>query len=113
MGKQMTMEKVIQPPEGWELDQLIKLRERQPELIQAAISRLIRENDEIRWSVAVGAYQEGQVNLGKAAELLGMSELELRERFIELGIPLRIGPADLAEAQAEVEAVRAWFRNRS
>jgi predicted HTH domain antitoxin len=30
---------------------------------------MIHENDEIRWSVAVGAYQEGQVNLGKAAEL--------------------------------------------
>jgi hypothetical protein len=35
--------------------------------------------------------------------------LLLAQRFIELGIPLRIGPANLAEARAEVEAVRAWF----
>lgn len=55
------------------------------------------------------AYQDGQSNLGKAAELLGLPELELRDRFIELGIPLRIGPVDLAEARAEAEAVRAWF----
>jgi predicted HTH domain antitoxin len=113
MGKQMVADKRVQAPEGWELDQLVKLRERQPALVEEAVSRLIQENEEIRWSVAVGAYQEGQVNLGKAAELLDVTEMELRDRFIELGIPLRIGPADLAEARAEVEAVRAWFRNRS
>jgi len=54
------------------------------------------------------SYQERRINLGKAAELLGLHELELRQRFLELGIPLRLGPADLAEARAEVEAVRAW-----
>ena len=93
----------------WEVDQLLKLRERQPELIEQAVHRLIRENEDIRWPVVVGAYRDGQINLGKAAELLDLSELELRDRFIELGVPLRIGPADLAEARAEVEAVRAWF----
>jgi predicted HTH domain antitoxin len=70
---------------------------------------LVEENDEIHWSVVVGAYQDKQINLGKAAELLHVTELELRDRFIELGIPLRIGPADLAEARAEVRAMRAWF----
>jgi hypothetical protein len=40
---------------------------------------------------------------------LNLPEIELRQRFIELGIPLRVGPADLAEARAEVEAVRAWL----
>ena len=94
---------------GWEMDQLFKLRERQPHLIEQAIHRLVQEDEAIRWSVAVGAYQDGQINLGKAAELLDLPELELRDRFIELGIPLRLGPADLAEARAEVEAVRAWF----
>jgi predicted HTH domain antitoxin len=93
----------------WEVDQLLKLRERQPGLIEPALQRLVQENQDIRWSVVVGAYQDKQINLGKAAEWLGLTELELRDRFIELGIPLRIGPADLAEARAEVAAVRAWF----
>ena len=113
MGKYAVVDRRRQVPAGWKLDQLVKLRERQPELVEAAVSRLIQEDDEIRWSVVVGAYQEEQVNLGKAAELLGVTELELRDRFIELGIPLRVGPADLAEARAEVESVRAWFRDRS
>ena len=93
----------------WEVEQLLKLRERQPDLIEPALRRLVRENDDVRWSVVVGGYQDRQINLGKAAELLHMTELELRDCFIELGIPLRLGPADLAEARAEVEAMRTWF----
>ena len=98
---------------GWEIDQLLKLRERQPDLLGPAIQRLVEENAEIRWSVIVGAYQDGQINLGKAAELLDQTEMELRVRFIELGIPLRVGPVDLAEARAEIEAVRAWFADEA
>ena len=95
--------------QDWEIKQLFKLRERQPELMAQAIRRLVQDDADIRWSVVVGAYRDEQINLGKAAELLGVSELELRQRFITLGVPLRIGPADLAEARAEAEAVRAWF----
>ena len=94
---------------GWEIDQLFKLRDQQPGLMEEAVRRLMQEDEAIRWSVVVGAYQDEQINLGKAAELLDLPELELRQRFIELGVPLRIGPSDLAEARAEVEAVRAWF----
>ena len=99
--------------EGWELDQLFKLRERQPDLLEPFLRRLVHENEDIRWSVLVGAYEDRQINLGKAAELLGVTELELRQRFIELGIPLRVGPADHAEARAEVEAIRAWFADEA
>jgi hypothetical protein len=48
MGKQMVADKRVQAPEGWELDQLVKLRERQPALVEEAVSRLIQENEEIR-----------------------------------------------------------------
>lgn len=97
------------PVQDWEIEQVFKLRERQPELMAQVIRRLVEEDEDIRWSVVVGAYQDEQINLGKAADLLSLPEIELRQRFIELGIPLRVGPADLAEARAEVEAVRAWF----
>lgn len=107
--EELIMEANASVLEGWELDQLFKLRERQPDLLEPAVKRLVQENEDIRWSVVVGAYEDRQINLGKAAELLGVTELELRQRFIELGIPLRAGPVDLAEARAEVEAVRAWF----
>jgi predicted HTH domain antitoxin len=99
--------------QGWEIDQLLKLRERQPDLLEPAVKRLVQENEDIRWSVVVGAYEDKQINLGKAAELLDLPEIELRDRFIDLGIPLRVGPSDPAEARAEVEAVRAWFADET
>ncbi|MGD2049342.1 MAG: UPF0175 family protein [Chloroflexota bacterium] len=70
----------------------------------------MRSNPELNWSLVLNAYLDEEINLGKAAELLEIHELELRERFIELGIPLRLGPADLLEAQAEIEAL-ASFQN--
>ena len=88
------------------LEQLVKLYDQRPELVNRAITRLIQDDQELGWSLVVGVYRDGQINLGKAAELLNMHELELRDRFIQLGVPLRVGPADLAEAQAEVDA---WF----
>lgn len=103
----------ISPPQTWELEQLTRLSQRRPELVSAALRRLLAEDDELRWALVVSAYLDRQINLGKAAELLDVHELELRDRFLELGIPLRIGPADMAEARAEVEAVRSWFQEPS
>lgn len=93
---------------AWEVEQLAKLSRQHPEMVSRAIQRLFDEDAELRWAVVVSAYMDHEINLGKAAELLGMHELELRERFIHLGIPLRIGPADVAEAQAEADAIRDW-----
>lgn len=58
----------------------------------------------------IQAYVNEEINLGRAAELLHMHELALREQFIELGISLRQGPADKVEAKAEADAVRHWFK---
>ena len=110
--EELSMEANASVLQGWELDQLLKLRERQHDLLEPIVHRLVQENEYIRWSVVMGAYQDEQIHLGKAAELLGLAQVELRQRFIELGVPLRVGPADLAEARAEVEAVCAWLLTR-
>lgn len=95
--------------DAWLVDELPRLYRERPDLVHPLLRRLLSENQDLSWSLVIQAYQERRINLGKAAELLGLHELELRERFLELGIPLRVGPADLAEAHAEVEAVRAWY----
>ncbi len=86
----------------WTFAQLTKLHKQQPQLVDAALQKLIERDPDLAWSLVVSAYLDEEINLGKAAELLDLHELELRERFISLGIPLRIGPADRAQAQAEV-----------
>lgn len=53
-------------------------------------------------------YLAGSISLARAAELLDLSWLDLRTRFLRLDVPLRTAPADLSEAQADVEMAEAW-----
>lgn len=99
-------------PNEWLIENLRNLYQEHPDLISPLLHNLLAENDELRWTLVVKAYQNREINLGKAAEFLGLHELELKDRFLELGIPLRLGPIDLAEARAEVEAVRAWYGHK-
>lgn len=59
-------------------------------------------------ALALRAYLSEQISLGKAAELLSLSRFELQARFHRLGVPLRLGPATLEEALAEVAAARKF-----
>ncbi len=93
----------------WAMKQLARVRETRPELVDHAITGLLKADGELRWSVVLSAYLDREINLGKAAELLELHELELRARFRDLGVPLRQGSTDLAEARAEVDALEAWF----
>ena len=93
----------------WTFAYLTKLHKQQPRLVDDAVQGMIENNPDLAWSLVVSAYLDEEINLGKAAEMLGMHELELRERFIELGSPLRIGAADKAEARAEGQALNSCF----
>ena len=94
---------------NWTFSQLTKLHEQQPELVNEALRKFLQNNPELTWSLVINAYLDEEINLGKAAELLDLHELELREQFIKLGIPLRIGPKDILDAQAEVQALDNWL----
>ena len=63
---------------------------------------------ELRWLVVVGAYLDEEISLGKAAELLEIHRLELQEKFLQQGIPLRLGVDTLEEARAEMAAITQW-----
>lgn len=58
------------------------------------------------WDLVIGAYMAGEVSLGRAAELLGLSRFGLAERFNRLGVPLRQGPQSVAEIESDLEALR-------
>lgn len=93
---------------GWTFSQLTKLRKQRPQFVDAALDELLNANPDLRYSLVLNAYLDEEINLGKAAELLKMHELELREQFVKSGVPLRIGAANLAEAEAEVKAIKHW-----
>lgn len=95
---------------GWPLEQLIKLQRSQPSVVQRALQRLLDEDDELRWSVVISAYLDEEISMARSASLLGLHPLELRECFLEKGIPLHLGPIDKTDVRAEVDALRAWKR---
>jgi prevent-host-death family protein len=58
------------------------------------------------WNRVLKAYLDGDISLGRAAELLELSRFDLLERMNRLGLPLHMGPSDLTDAQREVTALR-------
>ncbi|MEW5718857.1 MAG: UPF0175 family protein [Chloroflexota bacterium] len=94
--------------EQWQLNQVVKLSQQQPEFVSRVFGDLFREHGDLWYAVVVGAYLDREINLGRAAELLGLPRAELQKRFIAQGIPLRVGPQDLAEARAELNAIESW-----
>lgn len=65
-----------------------------------------------RYDLVLAYYLAEEISLGRAAELLDLPSIDLRTRFLRLDVPLRLGPADLEEARAEVDNLAAWFENR-
>ncbi len=94
--------------EQWQLDQLVKLSQQQPGLVSQALDDLFRQHGDLWRAVVVGAYLDHEINLGKAAELLGVPRAELQRQFIAQGIPLRLGPEDLDEAHSEYKSIESW-----
>lgn len=62
---------------------------------------------------ALRAYLDDEISLGKAAELLDLHRLQLQERFLRLGVPLRLGPATLEEAREEIRVARSLRRGEN
>jgi prevent-host-death family protein len=50
------------------------------------------ESPQICWNRVVTAYLDGQIDLGRAAALVGLSTYELDERFRRLELPRRAEP---------------------
>ncbi len=94
--------------QAWTYNQLIKARQYRPELVYNVIEEVLERQHELRWLVVVGAYIDKEINIGKAAELLGMHRLKLQEQFLIQGIPLRTGVDTVEEAYAEMEAIAQW-----
>ncbi|MBI5034508.1 MAG: hypothetical protein HZB51_28630 [Chloroflexi bacterium] len=94
--------------EQWQLAQVLKLSQQQPNLVTRALDDLFHEHADLWRAVVVGAYLDREINLGRAAELLSVSRADLQKQFVAQGIPLRLGPQDIAEIHAEVDAIESW-----
>jgi uncharacterized protein YuzE len=57
------------------------------------------------WKIVIGVYLNDDINLSKAAELLGKHPVELRNDFIKQGIQIKIGAQSLEEVKAKANAL--------
>ncbi len=94
--------------EQWQLDQVVKLSRQQPGLVNQAFDELFQKHSDLWRAVVIGAYLDHEINLGKAAELLGLPRAQLQREFITNGIPLRQGPEDIDEARSEYKSIESW-----
>jgi len=65
-------------------------------------------DEQERYHLVFAHYLSGAISLGRTAELLGLSWVDLRARAMRLDVPLRTAPANVAEARSDVETALHW-----
>ena len=91
----------------WPVSQLDKVLRIEPEEAEEKVLRLLDHDKGLKEKVIMSAYLDGDINLGKAAELLNEHPVALRKRWQERGIPLRLGATSVEEVLAEWEAAHS------
>lgn len=78
----------------WEIEQLVKARlyPDQQAVVRSAMRALFQAQPEVRQQMIVSAYTAGDISLGKAAELMGVSHEEMKDILIESGAEVHLGP---------------------
>lgn len=82
-----------------------------PSLTPAGLTDEVADKDgdslQLRWNRVITAYLDGDISIGRAALLLGISRYELVERCTRLNVPLLLGPQHVEEAAADFAALQS------
>ena len=83
----------------WEIDQLVKskLFPDQQAVLRSALRALFQVRPEIRREMVARAYASGEISLGKAAEMMGVSHEEMKDILVENGAEIHLGPRTAEE----------------
>ena len=90
----------------WQLQQLEKLAQLEPDLVVSALEELLQSQKALCHKLVIGAYLDGEISLAKAAELLEQHPVQLQKQLLEKGIPVRLGAESKEELRAEAAAAR-------
>lgn len=88
----------------WELEHLVKsgLYADADAVWRNALHALFVLHPDQKLQMLAKAYQMGDVSLGKAAELMGVSSEEMKELLIKRGVSIHLGPANANELREEL-----------
>ena len=83
-----------------------RLYENEDEVIQDALRHLLSDRPDLRVSVAIHRYRtDEELSLNQAAAIAGVSLERMKEILERHDVPLRLGPATIEEAKAEIAAI--------
>ena len=88
----------------WQIKQIEKLSDTDPGLVDDMLLHLQEFDPDRHKKLVIGAYLDRDISLGKAAEMLGLHSVELRQQFLKKGIPIHIGSESIEELQSEITA---------
>lgn len=83
----------------WELRQLVKsgVYADEQTALRSALRALFHGNPQAKIQMIVNAYQTGEISLGKAAAMLGVSQEEMKDILRDAGMGIHLGPQTAAE----------------
>ena len=73
---------------------------------------LLEASAQARYDQVIAHYLAGWLSLGRAAELLELPWADLRARLSRLGLPILLGPENISELQAEMDALTKWEKRQ-
>lgn len=84
---------------SWEIGQLVKsgLYPNEQAALRSALRALFQLNPQTKLRMVVSAYEVGDIGLGKAAEMLGVSQEEMKDILREEGAEIHLGPQTVKE----------------
>jgi predicted HTH domain antitoxin len=101
----------VRPPEAQDFVRA-HLYSSEEEVVRDALRHLLRARPDARIQLAVHRYQTEGLSLAKAAELAGVSWAQMKEILLEKGVPPRLGPETVEEAENEAQILRDFFAKR-
>lgn len=86
------------------------LYEDEKAVVQDAMRALLSERPQLRFELAIHQYRAGEISLGKAAALAGVSWERMREILLSRGVQPHLGPETEEEAREEIQAMERIIR---
>jgi predicted HTH domain antitoxin len=78
--------------------------------LKDAVRTLLRVNPDLRTVTAVELYKEGEISLGKAAEIAGVTTIEFKDILVDRGIRRNVGSRSAEELKAGVKLLERSSR---
>ena len=92
----------------WEVNQLVKARlfPDEQSVLRSAMRSLFEAKPDLKRKMVVAAYTNGDISIGKAAQMLGVSQEEMKDIVRETGAQIHLGPLTVDELKQDVANAR-------